>query len=550
MAENIKDPTFEEQPEPDGSEPVESIARFETESVSGTDTEKDPDVLEPAPHRMHKDAKAVPLYGKNDKMFLAGALLLGILFTWLFYGKYPGVSVPLFTIAFYALFFAYVRPVPDKKDIFGWFLCIPVLMISLTFLIFRNIVLMWLNILTLPWLIVLQTILVTGTNSFKWYSPGIIADLLFGAFARCLIHIAKPFRVFGSIVRSKKDGGKKSIAVRVVAGLAVALPILLVLLLLLASADMVFGKLVEKLPEFLNSLNAADILGKALLTFFIFLVSFSFIWSLKLKEKFTGNENELISGKSADEKRRWDPVILITATACIDLLYVIFVIIQFAYLFGRSGLPEGFTYSEYARKGFTELILVSLLNIGFLGLTLTYAKKGTRGMDITFRILNTITVCCTYVILLSAYYRMLMYEEAYGFTFLRIMTQAFMIFLFVLFSIALAGVWNDRVPLLKSFIAVAVVAFTIINYINVDAVIARKNVDRYFVTGEIDLYYLNSLSKDAASELVRLADADDPEVAEDAAKMLEDLKERQIEHPDWQSFNLTEVRAKRAIEKK
>ena len=409
---------------------------------------------------------------------------------------------------------------------------------------------MWLNILTLPWLIVLQTILVTGTNSFKWYSPGIIADLLFGAFARCLIHIAKPFRVFGSIVRSKKDGGKKSIAVRVVAGLAVALPILLVLLLLLASADMVFGKLVEKLPEFLNSLNAADILGKALLTFFIFLVSFSFIWSLKLKEKFTGNENELISGKSADEKRRWDPVILITATACIDLLYVIFVIIQFAYLFGRSGLPEGFTYSEYARKGFTELILVSLLNIGFLGLTLTYAKKGTRGMDITFRILNTITVCCTYVILLSAYYRMLMYEEAYGFTFLRIMTQAFMIFLFVLFSIALAGVWNDRVPLLKSFIAVAVVAFTIINYINVDAVIARKNVDRYFVTGEIDLYYLNSLSKDAASELVRLADADDPEVAEDAAKMLEDLKERQIEHPDWQSFNLTEVRAKRAIEKK
>jgi len=488
-----------------------------------------------------------PVYAKEDKLFLAGALLLGILFTWLFYGKNPGVSVPLFVIAFYALFFAYVRPAQDKKAMFGWFLCIPVLLISMTFVLFRDLTLMVLNILALPCLIILQTVLITGTNNYRWYSPGIIADLLFGFFARGIVHAAKPFSMFASMVRSKTGGEKKSTVLRIITGLVIALPILLILLLILSSADMVFGKLVEKLPDLLNSLNLGEVFIKTFLMLIIFICSFSYIWSLKHKEKFLDIDNGLLSAKSADEKRRWDPVVLVTVTACIDLLYIFFVIIQFAYLFGRSGLPEGLTYSEYARNGFSELILVSLLNMGWLALTLTYTKKGTCGLDTSFRILNTITVCCTYVMLLSAYYRMLMYEEAYGFTFLRVMTQAFMIFLFVLFSTTLVRVWNDRIPLLKPYIAAAVIAFTVINYINVDAMVAKKNVDRYFETGKIDIYYFNSLSNDAVAELVRLVDADDPEVAQKAAEILADRKERIYERTDWQSFNLADLRAKRAI---
>lgn len=493
------------------------------------------------------DIPAAPVYLKEDKLFLAGALLLGILFTWLFYGKDPGISVPLFVIAFYMLLFAYVRPVSGKKDLFAWFLCVPVMLISLTFFMYRNITLMVLNILALPWLIIMQTVLMTGANSYRWYSPGIIADLFLGAFARSLIHLAKPFRIFASILRSRSGGGKKSTGVRILAGIVIALPILLILVLLLSSADMVFGKIMENVPEYLDTINFDRFLGKAFVTVFIFLISFSYIWSLKRKEKFISSANGLISGKTADEKRKWDPVVLITVTASIDLLYIFFVIIQFTYLFGRSGLPEGFTYSEYARSGFTELIVVSLLNMGLLALTLTYTKKGTCGLHSTFRLLSTITICCTLVMLASAYYRMLLYEEAYGFTFLRIMTQAFMIFLFVLFIITIVRVWNDRLPLLKPYIAVAVIAFTVINYINVDAIIASKNVERYYKTGKIDMHYFSNLSNDAVSELVKLADSGDPEVAEKAREILGRRKESLYADSDWQSFNLADLRAKWAL---
>jgi hypothetical protein len=55
------------------------------------------------------------IFQRPDKLIAAGALLFGILFVWLFYGKYPGISMPIFVIAFYALLFAYTHPVLTKE---------------------------------------------------------------------------------------------------------------------------------------------------------------------------------------------------------------------------------------------------------------------------------------------------------------------------------------------------------------------------------------------------------------------------------------------------
>lgn len=485
-----------------------------------------------------------------DKKMLAGALLIGILFVWLFFDKYVGISVPLFVIAYYSLFFAYTKPRLKRGAWFGWFLTVPVLLISLTYLFFRNETLMILNILVLPPLVLLQTMLVTGENSYKWYSPGILLDILLGMFIRCLAHVAKPVRIVSSMVRNRSAGtGKKSVASRVIIGLAISMPILLVLLLLLSSADMVFGNMVEKLPDLLAPLSLDEIIPRVIIALFVFFVSFSYSWSLGHGERIAEDPNGtgLVSAKTPEEKRCWDPVILITVTAAVDILYIFFVIIQFAYLFGKSGLPDGLTYSEYARNGFGELIFVSLLNIGMLAATLTYSKRMNRTGDVMFKALNSVMICCTFVMLCSAYYRMLLYEDAYGFTFLRIMTQAFMIFLFVLFLITMGRVWNERVPLLKSYIVTAVIAFTVINFINVDKMIAAENMKRYRETGRIDVYYIGSLSDSAIKELMMLAEDEDPETASTARMLLKRKEETLADRDDWQSFNLTDHFARKAL---
>jgi len=497
-------------------------------------------------------SQSVAVFRPADTKLFAGAFALGLLFVWLFYGKQPGISIPLFVIAFYVLLLAYARPTLKKESMFGWFMSIPVLMLSLTYFFYRNEVLMVLNILILPVLILLQTLLITGVNSYNWYSPAIIIDLILGIFYRCTVHILKPFKLLSKILHGKSGDNSeksKSLGMRILAGLLLSVPIVLILLALLSSADMVFGRLVETLPEFFERINLGDFLGKALVTLIIFTISFSYIWSLGHGEKCAEDAFGEIKPAEPEQKRRLDQVTIITVTVAVDIIYLIFVIIQFAYLFGQSGLPEGLTYSAYARNGFFELILVSLLNIGLLACTLTFTKKGQAGTEISLKVLNTIMIGCTFVMLTSAHYRMSLYENAYGFTFLRVMTHAFMVFLFVLFVITLARVWIDRLPLLKPYIAVAVAAFTIINYINVDALIANNNLLRYYNTNVIDMDYFQSLSNDAVEELIILAGDKNADVAAEADKQLNERKERLMREKDWQSFNLSDYRALRLIEK-
>ena len=485
-----------------------------------------------------------------DKLLLAGALAFGILFVWLFYGKYPGISIPIFVIAFYALLLAYTRPVLAKEAWFGWFLSIPVFMLSLTYLLFGNVIMMILNLLALIILVLLQTLLITGANSFKWHHPGILIDLLCGIFYRCMAHVLKPFSIIAVLLRRKRnENGTKSVGSRVLIGLLISLPLLLVLLALLASADMVFGRLVDRLPVLFEDMNMGELIGKAIVALIIFFISFSYLWSLGHGDRPADSTFKSIESASPPKKSSWDMVTIITITAAVDILYIVFVIIQFAYLFGGSGLPNGFTYAEYARSGFFELILVTLLNIGLLACTLTFTGKGGTKAVAAFRVLNTIMICCTFVMLFSAHYRMTLYEMAYGFTFLRIMTHAFMAFLLVLFVITLARVWVERMPLLKPYIVVAIAAFTVVNYINVDKLIVKKNIERYNSINVIDMAYFRTFSNDIVSDIKKLTEDKDSNVSSAAKELLEQRKKQLLKNNHWQSFNLTDYRARKALEK-
>jgi hypothetical protein len=479
-----------------------------------------------------------------DKLLLAGALALGILFVWFFYGKLPGVSIPLFIFAFYVLLLVYARPVLKKEALFGWLLCIPVFMLSLTYLFFGSHIFRVLNLLMLPVLVLLQTLLITGANSFKWYSPGIIIDLIYGMLYRCLVHIAKPFGIFSVLLRKNtSENGTKSVAMRIGLGLLISLPLLLILLALLSSADMVFGNLVEKFSKLFETINISDLIGRIIAALAIFFLTFSYLWSVAHSEKMTESTLKSMPPPLALQKGFWDPVMILTITSVINILYIVFVVIQFAYLFGGAGLPDGFTYARYARSGFFELLFVTLLNIGLLACTLTFTKKGGTWARMAMRIMNTIMICCTVIMLFSAYYRMSLYEEAYGYTFLRITTQSFMVFLLVLFVITLARVWKDGLSLLKPYIAVAVVALVAVNYMNVDMLIVRKNMERYTNTKVIDIAYFSTLSSDAVVEIRSLAGDKNPEVAKTAKNLLQQRKAQLNKDRHWQSFNLVDYNA-------
>lgn len=67
---------------------------------------------------------------------------------------------------------------------------------------------------------------------------------------------------------------------------------------------------------------------------------------------------------------------------------------------------------------------------------------------------------------------------------------------------------------------------------NVDAVIAKNNIARYYNTKVIDLEYFWSLSSDSIGELVKLADDKNPEIADQADAMLNGKKDRLLKKRD------------------
>jgi hypothetical protein len=340
---------------------------------------------------------------------------------------------------------------------------------------------------------------------------------------------------------SKDTKGRK-----VLLGLLISVPLLLIVLPLLASADEVFGKMLSVIPNIFQNIKIDEILARVILGMIVAILSFSYIWSLSRTNKSTTQCPKIDIGTLP---AKFEQVTVSTVLAVVNTVYIIFVIIQFAYLFAGANfaLPSDFTYSGYARRGFFELIAVTIINLTILLVIIGFTGKTENKSFIPVRSLNSLLIANTMVMLVSAFIRMSLYESAYGFTYLRILTHAFMVFLFVLFVITLYRIWNDRVGLVKPYVIAALAAFVIVNYINIDVIIARNNIERYYTTHELDAKYLTVLSDDAVPEMVRFVNGNPGDASSEIKQNLLQRKEWLVKPQRWQSFNISELNAKKAI---
>ncbi|MCR4434731.1 MAG: DUF4173 domain-containing protein [Clostridiales bacterium] len=490
----------------------------------------------------HQTIKGNTISTENICLLISCAVL-GVLCDYLFYGKTVGISYPIFILLFYAAFIYNSRGILEFKFNFGWLLSIPVALLSFTYLIFSNRVFGVLNFLGIPMLILAQTTLLTKNNRHEWHKAGFIKDILNSMFCRTFLHIGKPFVLLVELVRRKVGKGRYGVAVKIFTGLFISIPLFLIIIPLLSSADQVFGNYVSHLPDLFKSLNPGEWIVRFIFILSASLIFFSYLWSL-LEARAGSAAAE--PQDSALKNGLIDPITAATVLLSVNIIYVVFTVIQFTYLFGGV-VPQNFTYSEYARRGFFELIAVTLINLCILLLDMYLTKKDRQALSRLIQVFNSLLVACTAVMLLSAFYRMWMYEEAYGYTYLRILTHAFMVFVLAILVITVCRVWSEKVPMLKGYIVTALLAYLIVNYINIDVIIVENNIERYRNTGHIDEYYLGRLSYDAVPLLVQLVN--DENLSPAFQNSLYGAKKALNEGRGWQSFNISRYRAKALLDK-
>ncbi len=334
------------------------------------------------------------------------------------------------------------------------------------------------------------------------------------------------------VARARSTEGASG-ATRLLGSIALGLLLLVVFGALFASADAAFDQIVQAILPELN-------LG----TPFRWLFVGSIFAFLTVGGAYLVHSPSTVGDGRRPPARtvRWYEWVV--PVGAVLAVFGIFVGVQVAVLFGDREYvmrTAGLTFADYARKGFWQLLVVTLLTLVVIAVTARKAARETVRERVLLRVLLGLLSIGALVVVISALWRMDVYEEAYGFSRLRVLVSAFELWLGgIIVLIMVAGVVPVTRWLPRTAVALWVITLLGLAVLNPDRFIAEKNVARYANHNNSDIWYLSTLSADAAPALDKL-----PAGARECA--LSQISRDVHDTDDWRGWNLGRVEARKIV---
>ena len=488
---------------------------------------------------------------KHRTSLILFSIAIAWIFDQLFFDKIPGISFPILVIGFLVglVWIAWREKV--KPAIPSIILMAIAIFFSVMTCIREQPFLTVINYLLS--ISSLGLLLVTYENGlWAHYS---LSDYFMGALRLIGAAFANPVRILSSKSSELKEGelkpARKTSFWTVLVGILIAVPIVGALVGLLASADPIFS---GKVDEFFK-LFRIEKWGEYLFRGCYILILAYLVIGMILHAIMATREKKLIG-----VEKPWFPPFLewiqaIIVLGAVSLVFLAFVIIQFQYFFGGQSniVIDGFTYAEYARNGFNELVSVTVISLLLLFALTSVTKRVKPNQRKSFSALGVVLVLLVVVILVSAFQRLLLYEDAYGFTRIRVQTHVLMIWLGILLvaALVLELINKPRIFGLAALLTAFGFGLTL-NILNPDATIVKLNLQSQYTTRELDAQYLTSLSSDAIPNLVKaflnesLPDKTHAQLGAVLACARDDFK---TDHQDesWQSFHFSRHMAEQQL---
>lgn len=459
-------------------------------------------------------------------------LILSFYHSYLFYQNQLGLNIILFIIPLliflYNVFFIF-----DKKKMirnrYGLLFLIPIILLSISYFIYDNYFFQWFNIIIITLSFFLMYLFTIKPTS---YFSTFLSDLWKIAFYP-FSYFEKYFKLVSNSISSflkLSDFGKRKIK-----SIIIVLPIVIIVFLLLSSADMIFSNIFDQFFKIFQGLSIDNIFSRGIRIAIIFTYLGSSIYYILYA--FT-KEKE----KQKNENKRIDHYTIKILFISLNILYVVFDFIQIRSLIFHQGL-KNIHYAEYARSGFFQLMFISFINIVILLLS----KKADEDTKFN-KLMGSIMISLTFIIIVSSFMRMYMYESAYGYTLLRLLVYVILITEGILLIPTFIYIFNPKINILKYYIVIAYIVYTLLSLSPVDLFIAENNVERYYKKRKIDIYYLLNSSTDNISILCDLYQDEDFEQRELLRSYLQNTY-RDNKNDSLVEYNLSRNRAVKEIEK-
>jgi hypothetical protein len=382
----------------------------------------------------------------------------------------------------------------------------------------------WLALRTSGWLLPLDLVAAFGllVLGVSLSSGGSVADLpLAGLLARAWHAALHAIVVPEALVRlagTTRTRGSATWAV--IRGMVLAVPVVLVLGVLLVSADAVFASLV------VVDFDGADLFGHA---FVVVFAAWAFLALLRVS-------SAAAPAPLPSVKVRLGAVEALVVLGSVILLFGGFAVSQAVAVIGGAGYVQrttGLTYAEYARSGFFQLLWVAALTVTGLLLLRAVTDRAEPQSRRRFAVLSCIVCGLTLLIVAVAERRLALYSEVYGLTMLRLYCTIFAVWIGVvllLLTLWLAGVRGDRAWFPAAAAGCGLALLLGLNVANPEALVARVNLQREAPIAPDTQYVTSGLSDDAVPTVAELL----PRL--DAAEREDVLARLCAEHGEGRSF--------------
>jgi hypothetical protein len=211
--------------------------------------------------------------------------------------------------------------------------------------------------------------------------------------------------------------------------------------------------------------------------------------------------------------------------AVLDAIFAAFAVAQAIAAFGAASdtlRAAGLTYADYARSGFFELLWVAgitaIVLIMFSRITGLTQPNSRRA----FLVLGQIGIALTLLIVFVAFRRLSLYEDAYGFTMLRLYSHIFAVWIAIVFALLaadMAGVFRQRRWFVGATSISAMAFLLALNFANPEAAVVALNIDHSRAAHKIDTQYLTELSSDATPALLASRSQIDASLGRDISRV-------------------------------
>lgn len=426
---------------------------------------------------------------------LIGALFLSLWQSLLFWKQDLGISVLLFTIPIIWITTKLLKGnIKNKKALL---ISIPIIILSSTYFIFDNLTFYLINIVLIPILYLIM--IIWAISDFQ------IKSIMY----KIILMIFQPLNYIGDVIKTVINGfnskrkndqiEEKTEKNDIFKAICLTGIIALIVISLLCSADNEFAKIFSTIFKDINIFNVPELTGRIIIIIIAFFYFAGFFMNMLNEEN---GLKEFEEEEKIEKKESYTIRMMLTV---LNVVYLVFCFTQIKVLFTEQNIK----YSEFARKGFFQLMIVSLINIVMILKANNKNLKETEKQEKYKKTMCIVMVIFTLIIIISAFARMTLYQQNYGYTRLRILVDYTLITEIILFIPTIIYILKNKIDLIKTYFVIIITMYCLVNFINIDKIIMKNNFNRYKETGYIDLNYIMEMNNsDLIEQLLELKDTE------------------------------------------